>query len=411
MNYELRIIMKKIVLFIAVFLPAIVFNGCKEDPVERTMLDKTIPGQVQNPVLQTLPGGARITYSLPDDKDLMYVKAVYTLNGVEKNATAAIYDKYLEVAGFGTTDEQTIRLYCVDMAENHSAPVILKFRPDTPPIRQIEETIRMQAIFGGIQINWENLKNAQISMYFLAADSVGDLFTADVLYTSIKDGEFKLRGFPAEKRRFGVYVRDRWDNRSDTTWGELTPYFEKELDRNKFKRYILPGDNDTDFAGVLTFDKLWDGQNGENTETYWHTSIGRDPMLFTIDLGTEAKMSRYTLWHRLNYEYKQYCPKRWKVYGTNKIKPETAENYWKAAEGGWKTDWTLLVDCYSFKPSGEFNDITQEDRDYGKAGFEFDMPLDAPPVRYLRFHVTETWSGSTMLHFGELKFWGEEIKI
>jgi hypothetical protein len=107
--------------------------------------------------------------------------------------------------------------------------------------------------------------------------------------------------------------------------------------------------------------------------------------------------------------------KRWKIYGTNSISQEafdsqeSAEAYWKAeGEGeGWKGDWFLLADCYSYKPSGmDDNTVTQADRDYSVGGFSFDMNLDAPPVRYVRFHVTETWLNSWEVIIGEITFWG-----
>jgi hypothetical protein len=51
--------------------------------------------------------------------------------------------------------------------------------------------------------------------------------------------------------------------------------------------------------------------------------------------------------------------------------------------------------------------VTQEDRNYANLGFQFDMPLSAPPVRYIRFHVTNTWDNGDMLHVSELSFWGQ----
>jgi hypothetical protein len=71
-------------------------------------------------------------------------------------------------------------------------------------------------------------------------------------------------------------------------------------------------------------------------------------------------------------------------------------------------DWTLLAECYSYKPSGETNPITQEDRDYANRGFETEFSLDAPPMQYIRFHVLETWGGGNMVHVSELTFWGKE---
>ena len=38
-------------------------------------------GQITNPVVENLPGGARISYTFPDDIDFFFVKAEYYING------------------------------------------------------------------------------------------------------------------------------------------------------------------------------------------------------------------------------------------------------------------------------------------------------------------------------------------
>ncbi len=69
------------------------------------------------------------------------------------------------------------------------------------------------------------------------------------------------------------------------------------------------------------------------------------------------------------------------------------------------------MSCYSFKPSGENTPITNEDKEYAANGFEFEFPLDAPPVRYLRFYVHETWGGAANIHISELSFfWGKVVE-
>ena len=79
------------------------------------------------------------------------------------------------------------------------------------------------------------------------------------------------------------------------------------------------------------------------------------------------------------------------------------QDYWKE---GYKEDWAFLGIAESIKPSGD-GPITNEDREYSRAGLEFIVPLDAPPVRYLRFEVDQTWAGSGELHFSEISFWGQ----
>jgi hypothetical protein len=53
--------------------------------------------------------------------------------------------------------------------------------------------------------------------------------------------------------------------------------------------------------------------------------------------------------------------------------------------------------------------VTQEDRDFAAQGHQFDM-AEAPPVRYVRFHCTETWAGGLDFHISELTFYGTPVE-
>lgn len=403
--------MKKTISISTLFLLLICLISCNEEPVGQTPTDSVPPGIIKNPVVKNLPGAAIIKYDLPDDDDLLGVKAVYTLHGQEKFTTATMYTNSLKVEGFGSTDEQPVFLYTVDRSFNESEPVKVMVQPQTPPVQTIYETITIQTDFGGIQLQWENENKADISIHILAADSIGELSEADVVYTNFKEGKFSTRGFDDTERLFAVYVQDRWNNYSDTIQGLFTPLFEMELEKSKWKKQTLLGDNNT-ALGAWPFQNIFDGVIGDQG---WHTSDanvgngengGTWPIRFTIDLGVVAKLSRYKIWGREGFEYFHHNPRKWKVYGTVSPRFDIAldEDYWK--EGGYKEDWVFLGNAEMIKPSGE-GEITNEDREYARAGFEFDIPLDAPPVRYLRFEVDQTWAGSGDLHFSEITCWGQ----
>jgi hypothetical protein len=397
--------MKKIVYILFAFLLTAIMYSCKEEFVGQTPTNSVAPGKVINPQWVSLPGGAKITYDLPTDDDLLYVKAVYTLNGKEKNTSASLHNKTLEVQGFGTTDPQVIQLYCVDRSENYSEPVSIEIVPGTPPVRTIFESLTMEAAFGGIQLIWQNINKADIAIYVQVKGDDGEWNEVDVVYTNVADGKYNVRGMDAVEKEFNVYIRDRWDNVSDSKTEKFTPIPEEKLDKTKWTRKILLGDNDTESAfGPWSKIKndIWE------TDDIWETSVGKTPILFTVDLGTTTKLSRYALWHRGHgdWEYIHHNPKYWTVWGTDVLSTTNDAAYWTATEGGWKNDWIQLADCVSLKPSGMDTPVTQEDRNYANQGFQFDMPLNAPPVRYIRFHVTATWDNGDMLHVSELTFWG-----
>lgn len=92
--------------------------------------------------------------------------------------------------------------------------------------------------------------------------------------------------------------------------------------------------------------------------------------------------------------------KTWEVWGRTDTPP---------ADGSWD-GWTKLMDCESHKPSGlPVGQHTAEDWEYLQAGEDFEFPAEAPPVRYIRFKVLETWGGMDFIHFTEFTFWGNVI--
>jgi hypothetical protein len=399
--------MKKVIYILFVFLTAALVYSCSEEQVGQTPTDSVAPGPVRNPVAVSLPGGVALTYDLPDDPDLLYVKAVYTINGKEKNTSATLFDKSLEIRGFGTTDPQIIKLYAVDRSENMSEPCSIEIVPDTPPIIPISESMILTETFGGVYLKWKNETQASVSIHILVQSEDGDWVEVDVAYSNLVDGNYSVRGMEAEERVFSVYVQDRWDNVSQSKTATLTPLFEEKLDKTLWVRKILPGDNSSDSSDF----GRWDHINNDiwETDDIWETNPANkmDPILFTIDLGVTAKLSRYVLYQRINYAYRHFNPKYWTVWGTNELPTETNYQYWTSTSGGWKNDWVLLADCEAYKPSGMDNStITPEDWDFAAQGHQFDM-AEAPPVRYVRFHVTETWAGGLDFHISELTFYGK----
>ena len=73
--------------------------------------------------------------------------------------------------------------------------------------------------------------------------------------------------------------------------------------------------------------------------------------------------------------------------------------------------WTKIMDCEGVKPSGlPVGEYSAEDLAYAKAGEEFICSPDMPAVRFLRFKVTENWSGGDFIHFNELEIYGQVEK-
>mgnify|MGYP005805199943 FL=1 len=90
--------------FFGILLFAILAMGCTEDELEPMGHNSTPPGQVTGIEVENLPGKAKLSYTLPDDPDLLYVKAVYRLNsGVMREIKASYYTNTMPLDGFGDT--------------------------------------------------------------------------------------------------------------------------------------------------------------------------------------------------------------------------------------------------------------------------------------------------------------------
>lgn len=398
--------MKYLYILILSLLPFFI-SACTEEPIGQTATDNQAPQTIKNVVVESMPGGAKISYDLPKETDISYVRGEYVANGKKHIVRSSIYHNYVMVEGLGTTEPFEISIYTVDHSENASEPIKEMITPGTPPVKLILASMKMNTDFGGVNITWDNELGTEVGITILATNEKGELEEGETLYTEIKEGEYSFRGYDTAKRTFAITLADKWGNLSDTIKKEITPYFEKLLDKKSHKRLKLPADNQSTY-GSWSFEKMFDGiTTGENG---WHTNDGNNgklPLYFTVDVGVNAKLSRLKLWHRSGqYYYSHYNIKSFELWGSiNPPKEGMLEAYWT---GDWKNDWQHLGDFVTLKPSGMDGPVTNADKDYAALGFEFLIPLEAQNVRYLRFVMKNNWTGGSDLHLTELSFYGND---
>ncbi|MDR1097940.1 MAG: DUF4959 domain-containing protein, partial [Tannerella sp.] len=193
--------------------------GCKEEEhLSYPDTDAAIPGQVHDVKWESIPGGAIVTYKLPEDKSLSYVKAVYEIQpGVYREAKSSSYQDSLYLVGFGDTTEYKVNIYSVGRNEKESAPITVSVRPDIPPVKSAFKTLTLDVTFGGVQITYKNDAQADLAI-FVMADTTGnrEWFQLSPHFTSSLEGSFAIRDMEAKAADFGIYIRDRWNNKSDT---------------------------------------------------------------------------------------------------------------------------------------------------------------------------------------------------
>jgi hypothetical protein len=383
---------------IFILLLSVLFFGCVEEKRPEIIMDSISPAPVTDVQVQNIPGGAILKYQLPDDEDLLYVKAMYSLKeGHQAEVRASLYCDTLVIKGFGDENEREVQIVAVDRSKNESEPVKVTVKPLEPPVHAIRKSLRMAADFGGVNLSWENPNRADITVTLERKDSIGDYSPVDIFYSSVVEGNVTARGMDTITSDFRAYVRDRWENQSAPLDIVLTPIYEIKFDKKKFKTLSLEGDEAAAY-GSWGLSNLFD----DDTGTGFHTSDlpGNWPQVFSFDMGIKGKISRMKVWQRsgTSFLYMHGNVKSFEVWGTN--------------EAGSLNDWsvyTKLADCTGIKPSGlPVGQTNAEDVAYATPGEEYPFSIKMPAVRYLRVKVTETWTGFKFFHTMEIDIYGND---
>jgi hypothetical protein len=360
------------------------------------------PDPVKNVRAENISGGAILTYELPGNTDLLYVKAVYVQNDARRETRTSAYVNTLKIEGFGDTNEHAVELYSVNRMGRESAAVKQVIRPLTPSIFFVEQSLQATVDFGGFIVSFENPNKEDIAIYALKRDTIdGKFIEHDALYTSLEQGSFSVRDLPNITNDFGMYVVDRWNNFSDTAFFTMTPWKEDYLDKKLFRARTVQGDATWNNYGGGAPEHAFDDDvsNGR----YAHTAYPLEfPHYYTLDLGVSVRLSRFRLWQRPGDDvlYQHGAPKVYNIYGRA---DDPGNGSSDILEG-----WTLLMTCNSFKPSGlPLGQNSSEDVEFAAKGEEFSFPRDLEAVRYLRFEMLESWSGMKCSVIGELSFWGD----
>jgi len=379
--------------------------SCDEEPIGIQPVDNVAPGKVSNVTYRSLPGGASLRYSIPDDEDLLYVKAVYTRNGQECESRASIYADTLLVEGFGDTSPKTIKVIAVDRSRNESEPVSIDIVPETPDIFTIAATMEITPDFGGIHIYWDNPNQREISVWLLIEDSInaGEYVPLETFYSSAVKGSVAKREMDTIPVNIQVFAQDRWGNRCDTRSLTITPIFETLFDYNLIIPFHLPGDGPhytTNIYGSWgakgLWNNVWGGDNGYSSQG----GTGIWPQSLTTDLGQIGKISRIRVHQRMgSYTWMEGNLRKFEIWGRLTI---TDYN-----DGSWD-GWTKMGDFESIKPSGlAVGSYTAEDEIIARDGEDFIFDPSNPPIRFMRILVKQTWAGGDNWQSGEIEVFGD----
>lgn len=386
-------------------LSLLIITACEEEgqhePLEK---NTTPPGVVSEVQVDNLPGRAMITYSLPADQDLLYVKAVYTLaTGQAMEVRASYYKNSLVVEGFADTLEHEIKLYAVNRSEVASDPITIKIKPLEAPVWRVYKTLEAQPAFGGIRIKAINKDRSDVAILVMEKNDLGEWeANTNSIYTSTDSIMHTIRGYDTLTHQFAVTVRDRWLNYTDTLVTEIKPLYEAAIPKSGYAPMNLPGDAPHHPSTEMT--GLWDNNIIDWPGIYMtqgaHTP--NEPHVITFDIGTLAKLSRIVIWDYPEYYngrtyYYLGCPKIFEIWGSD-----------NPPSDGSFDNWHLLGQYEEVKPSGlPYGEQNDEDYQTANAGFSWEFDVDVPKVRYLRIRGIKNWGGTTNLAIAEVQVYGD----
>ena len=416
--------MKNVVKFLILICCICLLDACKETKQEGKKPDPIVEYSITQ-----IHGGATITYSIPEDPDILYVMAEYERNGKPFTERSSTYKNWITIEGFNTTDQVSVSLYTVSRhSETKSDPLMVEFVPLESVISLIRESTNVSTCFGGIQITWENITQTELGM-FLMVDSLGTLIEKDVYFSSMASELHYVRGLEPVETLFALTYEDKWGNVSEPIYFTETPLFETEVPKPWIDlRHMIPHDNTTHLSPYYYFSNLWDGLLGNDNR--YLSDLGGAGSSMTFDFGQEVHLSRFAMWNFMspNFDattnvYGQVNILEFEMWGTKEIDQSKLDDpsYWlhpiSAAQTGQTLPAHTFMDDWVFlgRFSVERLDLmgaSQADiRALGERGHHFDIPYECGPVRIIRFYPIATLGGSpppsNYWQMGEFSFFGD----
>ncbi len=385
----------------------IVMAGCKQESLNKpTITNNNAPGVVSNVQVQNLNGEATLTYTLPGDNDLFYVKAVYeTSPGKTREVIASHYTNTLTVDGFGDTLAHVVKLYAVNSSEKASAPVNVTVTPLTPPYLLAYRSLKVTATFGGFNVTCDNEAKDNLAIVPMVDTANNGQYVQpkgmDNIYSNSVLIKAAVRGQPAVERKYAFFVRDRFLNRSDTLFMKLTPFYEEQFSKLDWSAYVLPGDA-TNLYSYTDVTKTFDGNfTGGWPNCLFTVESAGSPQMVTIDLGKQRVFSRFIMNPFIeigNVYYVRGNLRDFEIWGSNSPN----------VNGALDASWTKLLTCNVVKPSGSPSGTeTAADYNYAHDGWGFDFPAGLSAYRYIRIRSLRNWTGSYFMSISEFTLFGK----
>ena len=386
-------------LFLITFL---VLLGCNENENQ----DSTPPGSLTIESVTPTNGGGILTYSLPNDSDILFVRAEYTNSlGNDVYRVSSSHNNSIEIDGLNQNTPISVRLFVIDENENISEPTNVEFTPLPSFIYLVQESISISPTLGGVNIQWENIaeKTVYVHLHIVnAGEEEIRILSSDKEFENIS-----VRGLESVEMTFLTKVEDFDGNITDLEEkATISPLFEEMIDKSTWTLMSQLSVDGNAWEGET--DNFWDDivDTAETNADNSYFIIWRDanggvlnwPLDIVINLNKNVKIHRLKVWQRafwyngptgIPYYYQEENIRSFDLYAS--------EN---------SQDWTLLGQYDIGDPSDQDGNIPQDFIDAAANGHDFDLEGVSDKFRYLKFSITSNYGSDTYVHGSEITLWG-----
>ena len=389
------------ILSILLFSFVILF-GCKNDESN----DLIPPGSLTVENITPTNGGGIISYVLPDDLDILFVRAEYTNSlGEDVYRVSSSHNNFIEIDGLNQNSPVQVRLFVVDENENMSQPVEVEFTPLPSFIFLVQESITITPDLGGVKIEWENIAEKTVYVH-LHIENGSDEDIRILSSNSLIESVF-VRGLESVEMTFLTKVEDFDGNITDLEEkATLTPLFEEMIDKSTWTLMSQLSVNGNAWEGETTafWDDVVDTAETNSDNSYfiiWRDQNGGTlnwPLDIVINLNKNVRIHRFKVWQRAfwyggptgaPYYYQEENLRSFDLYASNN-----------------SVDWTLLGQYDIGDPRDENGNIPQDYIDAAANGHDFDLEGVSDKFRYLKFSITSNFGSDTYVHGSEITLWG-----
>jgi hypothetical protein len=384
--------LNKAVLFLLFIFAAIISCSDHED------LDTSPPGVLSNVSVTPTNGGGIISYTLPSDDDILYVKAVYTNSqGEEVFRVSSKHNTSVEITGLSQLTPVNVKLFVVDLNENVSETVSIDFTPLKSFIFFVQESIQISPDLGGVKITWENIASKTVFVYVHILEGADEVIR--ILSSNNAQESIFIRGLAPSEISISTKVEDFDGNITELEEkGTYTPLFEEKIDKSTWTLVSGQSINGNAYEGktVNFWDDVVDTVETDTDNSYFIATRDNNggslnfPLDIVIDLNKNVKIQRFIVWQRaywyqgggVTYHYQEENIKSFNLYASSDAQT-----------------WNLLGEFDIGDPRNGAGEIPATAFQEAIDGHEFSLENTSEAFRYLKFQITSNY-GSTQITVG-----------